>query len=530
MQAARKATGSTTVGRDAQQDRATGRRAQGARPQRIEPRPPRGEGKREPVEEASGDRRVLARLRDQVGRELCDRYFERVAKLSMHDDALRVRVPSDFVAGVIDRRFGEALRTACRNELGCDRIEYEVHAPHAPSVPAAPAQTAPAREAPQPRKKVTKTRTSLRSLDDFIVDASNSLAYNAARAVANGEGGYCPLFIHGACGLGKTHLLQGIVRLFQQQRPGARALYVTSEAFTNAFLSSMRAGTLDSFRETYRGVELLCLDDVHFLSAKRATQTELLHTFDSIGMDHRLVVLASDEHPRDIAKLSASLASRFASGAVVKIESPDPQMCEALVRHLAARRSLVLEDAAVALIVEHAQSQARLSGSAVSVRDLEALVIQIEATSRLLPELGAGSGRVGAALASKALGLDRPRRDIAAGGARRPARIERIIELTCAQLGVSPEEFAGSHRHRRIVIARSLTVLLARELTNMSYPEIARAMHRPNHSTVITAHQRIQRQIDEGEFVAGEGDLRTMTIGSLAERLRRELTREARSC
>ncbi len=529
MQAARNTTGGSTVGRDTRAARRSGRDAQSARTERPEARPPSREGSQETLGIAPGDRRVLTRLREQVGRELCDRYFERVAKLSMADGALRVRVPSDFVAGVIDRRFGEALRRACRDELGNDRVEYQVHAPHAPDTPSPnrPTETPPARPTATPRKK---TRATLRSLDDFVVDASNSLAYNAARAVARGEGGYCPLFIHGSCGLGKTHLLQGIVRLFQQHRPGARALYVTSEAFTNAFLSSMRAGTLDAFRETYRGVELLCLDDVHFLSAKRATQTELLHTFDSIGMDHRLVVLASDEHPRDIVKLGASLASRFASGAVVRIDPPDAEMCATLVRHLAARRSLVLEDAAVELLVEHAQTQARLSGTNISVRDLEGLVIQIEATARLLPELGAGSGRIGAALASKALGLDRPRRDIAGAGARRPARIERIIELTCEQLGVSPDEFAGSHRHRRIVIARSLTVLLARELTNMSYPEIARAMHRPNHSTVITAHQRVQRQIDEGEVVAGEGELRTMTIASLAERLRRELAREARSC
>ena len=309
--------------------------------------------------------------------------------------------------------------------------------------------------------------------------------------------------------------------------PGIGVRYVTSEAFTNAFLTAMRAGSLDSFRDTYRNVGLLCLDDVHFLSAKRATQTELLHTFDTIGLNKKLVVLASDEHPREIGKLNASLASRFMAGAVVRIEPPDDKMRTTLIRVLGNRRSLVLEDAAVEVISEHAQQTSALAGEPPSIRELEGLVTQIEATHRLLPELSGGTGKIGAALASKALGLDAASRASSPIGIRKPARAERIIELACESLGVTHEEFCGSNRHRRIVLARSLCVLLSREMTNLSYPEIARAMGRPNHSTVITAHQRIDKQVASGEKVGTGPDLEQVTIATLAERLRRELNREA---
>ena len=480
----------------------------------------------------AADRRVLARLRDKMGRELCDRYFERVAKVCETSEGIRVRVPSDFVAGVIDRRFGEALREATRAELGRDSLGYDV-CPVGESTGDEPASVTiepPAAKKVGPKAKRAaqrRTQQAWKTLDDFIVGPSNELAHNAAQSVARGERNFCPLFVHGACGLGKTHLLQGIASAFSKANPGAGVRYVTSEAFTNAFLTAMRAGSLDAFRETYRNVGLLCLDDVHFLSAKRATQTELLHTFDTIGMNKRLVVLASDEHPREIGKLNAALASRFMSGAVVRIEYPDQTMRVLLVRSLAERRGLLLEDAAVALIAEHAAQTNALTGQEASVRELEGLVIQIEATHRLLPDLSAGGGKIGAALASKALGLDGASRASAPVGIRKPARAERIIELTCAALGVTLEEFEGSNRHRRIVLARSVCVLLAREMTNLSYPEIARAMGRPNHSTVITAHQRIKRQIEQGEKVGTGPDLDQVTIATLAERIRRELNREA---
>jgi len=490
---------------------APGRGASTERPRREHPR----------QAELPGTRRVLNHLHKALGKPLCDRYFERVAQLHELEDSLRVTVPSEFVAGVIDRRFGEALRKAAAGELGKHRVEYDI-------VPVVPKDDAPGN---MTRTKPQRTRTKrapipLKSLDDFLPDECNKLALNAARSIASGEGTFSPLFVHGRCGMGKTHLLQGIAQEYRRTHPGVQVRYVTAESFTNAFLSAMRAGTLDSFREAYRGVGLLCLDDAHFLSAKRATQSEMLHTFDTIGLNKRLLVLASDEHPRDISKLDPGLASRFASGAVARLDPPGGAMCERLLVEFARRRDLVLEPTAIEQIIGHARRDSEMTGDPISIRAIEGLIVQVEAACRLLPALLGDGRRVGAALVAKAIGGES---GVPSPSPRRPARIEKIIELTCAALGVSTEEFRGSHRHRRIVLARSLTVLLAREATNLSYPEIARAMGRPNHSTVITAYQRIDKQMAKGERVGTRADLDRVTIAALAERIRRELAREALS-
>ena len=164
----------------------------------------------------------------------------------------------------------------------------------------------------------------------------------------------------------------------------------------------MRSGKIEAFRKAYRKLDLLCLDDVHFVASKEGTQAELLHTFDAIGQSGARVALASDEHPRQIAKLHERLVSRFLAGAVVKVDAPDPDLRERLVRRLALKRGLELEEASARLIAEHAST---LAGGAPSVRELDGLLIQIEAVSRLLPEFSTGGGSVGVIAVRKALGV-----------------------------------------------------------------------------------------------------------------------------
>lgn len=472
--------------------------------------------------------RILRRLRQRVGSAACDRYFGRQASIEAGSGGVRVAVASRFVADVIDRRFKEEIRRAASEEMGREVGALEIVVEPGRFVEAPAPAAKPARPARPAREQTMRARRAPRrySLDEFVVGASNELAYNAACSVAGGDASITPLFIHGSCGLGKTHLLQGIAARYREAHPGSEVRYTTAESFTNAFLTAMRGGTLDEFRRSYRSVDLLCLDDVHFLGGKRATQTELLHTFDAVDMGARQVVLASDEHPRDIDRLNAALVSRFLAGAVVRLEAPDEALRLRIARALAQKRGLVVEDSALGMIAERCVQLAALTGQPPSVRDLEGMVIQIEAAHRLLPDLAGGGGRVGAVLASKALGIQPG--VAAAGAVRRPVRVERIMQTVCESLGVSPQEFCGHGRHRRFVLARALTVLLARERTNLSYPEIARAMGRPNHSTVITAHRRIEKQIKEGEMVGIYPEFDGVTLAGLAERYRRELARDPR--
>lgn len=481
---------------------------------RQEGAPPPGES-RAPVE------RILDRLRREVGEEPCNRYFSSQARLDLQGRELHVIVPSQFMAGLIDRRFGAALRGASREVLGPESADLRilVDAPafesEAPSPPRPPEAAPRRRLAPEARYR----------FDNFVIGAANQLACKAAQCVANGDRQFSPLFIHGPCGTGKTHLLQALAHDFRRRHRSARVRSITAEAFTNEFIASMRAGRLDEFRKSYRQVDLLCLDDAHFVANKKATQAELLHTFDAIDLDGKLVALASDEHPREIAKLTPALVSRFLSGGVVAVACPDEDLRARLLIELAARRALDLDEAALAMLQRRAAMLA-VEGRA-SVRELEGLLTQVEAVVRLLPSQGGAPGPIGAADIARALGLTSgPGADLRTrtGRPRRPVRVEVIIERTCAALGVQSSELMAKGRHKRVVLARAVVVLLAREYTNLSFPEIAKALARPNHSTVITALRRIERQIagDEPPELGLPGGLHGLLDG-----LRLELTRLA---
>lgn len=395
-------------------------------------------------------------------------------------------------------------------------------------------------------------------LETFVVGSSNRLAFNSAQALADGNAQFSTLFVHGGCGLGKTHLLQGIANRFTQVNPGAVVRYTTGESFTNDFITALRTNKIDQFRRAYRGVDLLCLDDVHFLANKDATQVELLHTFDAIGLEGARVAMASDEHPREIRRLSEQLISRFLSGVVVRLDPPELELRVRIVRKLAEQRGLDLEEVAIKFMAERSGRSIGPGGwgrgFGGSVRDIEGMLTQVEAVHRLLPELTiSGSTRIGLLLVRKALGISENEAAGAGGAAnaasaggssaghpgggatglrpRRPIHAQTVIAEVCRALRVDLTDFQGKGRHKRVVLARGLTVVLARQLTAHSYPEIARAMNRPNHSTVVTAFQRLEEQMadpartaeDVAEILGPE--FAGVTLRDLVERLSKDIVR-----
>jgi len=490
---------------------------------------------------------VTSRLREGVGDGAFARFFGQDARFALANGQLVVTVPTTYQANVIRKRFGEQLRRAVVEALpdlsaGHDAgWAVEVDRGVAPEP-----RPAPARSGGGARPPVKRTGRDhgggpsgryLR-LDDFIVGDSNRLAHAAAARMAQaGVGdrvqtrrllGFASLFVHGECGMGKTHVLQGIAERFARLNPGASVRYTTAEAFTNEYITAVREGRVDAFRRNYRRLDLLCIDDVHFVSGKEATQNELLHTLDAIDLDGALVALASDEHPRQVQRLGERLVSRFMSGMVVRIEPPDPELRVRLVRALAERRGLRMDEPAARYLAERSLGP---SGRG-SVRELEGLLVQTEAVARLLPGCAGADGGVGLAVVSKALGLSEGERAPSANRPRRPIPVEAIADAVCKALRVGLTEFAGSGRHKRVVLARSITALLARRLTTASFPEIARATGRPNHSTIVTAHQRLARQIED-ESASGSSLLVALfgpefggaTLRGLVDRLHHDLVR-----
>jgi chromosomal replication initiator protein len=480
---------------------------------------------------------LASRLADRIGAEGFQRYFNGKASIAMSERGLEVTVPSRFMADLVQRRFGPALREAARDEAGGHDVPVSIvvreqAAARTGDPAAAAAATRPRndRAAAHPASPATprhgRTHTWHR-LESFIVGESNRLAYSAAVRLADGSGAtgdgatggpLTRLFVHGRCGLGKTHLLQGIARRFQERNPSAVVRYLTGEAFTNEYIAAVRAGAArcEQFRRAYRAVDLLCIDDVHFVANKQATQGELLHTFDAIDLSGARVALASDEHPRQVRSFSEALLSRFLSGAVVRLDHPERDLRERMIAAIAARRGHAIDPAGIRLLADTA-------GTAATVRDLEGLVTRVEAVWRLMPpgEHGGPGGAIGLLAVQRALGIGTS--PDGAALVRRPIRGEQVIAHVCRALGVELAEFTGRGRHKRVVLARAVAANLCRRLTTLSFPEIARAMGRPNHSTIITAFQRLAGQIEARQDAGLDGPFAGLTVGDLCERLAAEL-------
>ena len=317
------------------------------------------------------------------------------------------------------------------------------------------------------------------SLEGFIVGDSNKLAYSAAMAVAGTDNPpFNPLFIHGPCGVGKTHLLQGICNLASRRSRDGQPVswrYVSAEQFTNEFISAMRAKKLDEFRRRYRKLDILAIDDVHFLAAKKATQEEFLHTFNAIATAGNQIILASDAHPRMVGELTEQLVSRFVAGMVVKVDAPDLETRIKILKRRAEKLHLDAPADVLEFIATHLRG---------SVRELEGALIKLAALSAL------ENGQITLQMATEALSeyLSRTESAITLGD----------IEATVATyFGITPADLHSSRRTKTVSAARMLAMYLGRKHTQMSFPEIGKAMGK-NHSSVVLAVQRMEKLLAQG--------------------------------
>lgn len=523
--------------------------------------------------------RITERLSELIGAERTSRYFPQSPRISRNDDRYSVIVGNPFVADLLDRRHGQTLTSAIRELTGEPGafVEFQVDpsgttieessgaargiapdpdpgsglnagldAPASiapgdrstgtkrPRVAAGLPGDPPPTPSPAPPRRSEQVTTNGRvaqsllstqgpasmrvkprfMLDDFVVGQSNALAYESACAIADGTQAppFNLLVIHGDCGLGKSHLMNGIATRFAQTQPGARIHCTTAEAFTNEYITAIRTNGIDQFRAKRRRLDLLCIDDVHFLSNKTATQTEFLHTFDTLGLRGSRIVLVTDEHPSLINRLSKELSSRMLSGMTVEVGLPDQAMRVRVIERLAHRRGLELAPGVAVAIAERSDG---------SVRNLVGAITTLDAVRRL-PGMGRLDQRLSLSLVEQALGAKTPSRP-----AIKPIQVETITQVVAEALGVELSEVLGRGRHKRVVLARALTVHLSKELTTRSYPEIARAMNRPNHSSVITARQRLQRQIKENQQCGIGPAFEGVTIEAMAERLHKALIDQA---
>ena len=322
------------------------------------------------------------------------------------------------------------------------------------------------------------------TFESFVVGKSNELAAAAAHAVAEAPGRtYNPLFIYGATGLGKTHLMQAIAHAVLKRNPETRLLYVGAEQFINEVIESIQARTMPEFRRRYRNdIDLLLVDDVHFLEGKEMTQDEFFHTFNALFEGRKQMVLTSDRPPKEIPGLEDRLISRFEWGMVADIGQPDLEHRIAILRKKAYQDhlELTIPDDVLRFIAEHIRS---------SVRELEGCII------KLLLFASLKNREVTIDLAREAL-ADKIRQgeESAFPGPATPS-IDRVQEVVARRWGVTPEGLRSKARTKTLTIPRQVAMYLARDMLGMQLVEIGQSFGGRDHSTVIHSVDKVERQM-----------------------------------
>jgi chromosomal replication initiator protein len=447
--------------------------------------------------------RLRTAVADRLGEARFRLWFGDGVQLGIADDALEVGVPNAFFREWIEGHFAGNLIAAAEETLGRSvRLTFRVNGGDEPTagharataaseqagppdihVPPAPRARTPAPD-PAPDRAQTVGRP-LRRLEDFVTGPCNRLAHAAALEMVHSAGAsFNPLLIHGGIGLGKTHLLEGIGHALRARHRGRKVIQATAEVFTNSFLDAMRTGALNPFRNRFRGAEALLVDDIHFLAAKRATQDEFLHTFNALFADGVPIVVAADQHPRKIGRLTDELATRFLGGMVVKLDPPDLATRRAILKTKAAARGVDIPEAVLSYVAEHLRS---------SVRELEGALHSLLAHALLTGK------RLDLTLAQMAL------RDTIRHTAQSVA-LHDVERAVCQLFEINPESLKSETRARVLAYPRMLAMYLARKHTGAAYSEIGHYFGGRNHSTVIAAEKKVLswlRDEDQTRLLAG---------------------------
>jgi chromosomal replication initiator protein len=338
---------------------------------------------------------------------------------------------------------------------------------------------------PTAKNQTLPTNTTLNDyykFEDFIVGSSNQLSYAAALAVANNPGvQYNPLFIYGDSGLGKTHLMQAIGQALLEKDPSKKVLYVSSETFVNEFINAVESGRgkAADFKDRYRNVDLLLIDDIQFLGRKESTQEEFFHTFNHLHQNKKQVVLTADCHPKAIKGLEVRLQTRFEGGMVTDISQPDLETREAILRQKAKRQNKEIDNEVIRYIAERIQS---------SIRELEGVLTKVIATCELI-----GTPVTLEKTAEILSGFVEEK--------KQAITADLIIREVHRYFKIPIEELLGKKRNKELVVPRQITMYLLRHEANLSYPEIGREMSGKDHSTIIHGCHKVEADISNNQRV-----------------------------
>lgn len=424
---------------------------------------------------------VLDNVSDQIHAPSFKVWFEGTHPLNLYDDAIEISVPNILAKEYIESKFKELLEEALDSVTGREGTTLIVtvggengrlYNPKDSDIRGAESVL----NARPPRSVRVKY-----TFDSFVTGAGNRFAHAAALAVSESPGTqYNPLFIYGASGLGKTHLLRAVGQYIEEQDPGSKVTYVTCEQFTNDFINSMRDNSPLRFQKRYRENDVLLIDDIQFLEKKIETQEAFFHTFNSLYDEEKQVVIASDRHPKHIETLEQRLVSRFEWGLIADISPPDLETRIAILRKKAILDKLQVDDEVLTFIA---------SKVLTNIRELEGALVRILAYASLYGR------QVTVALAEEVL------RDILPDQAYREIPIELIQLEVCRYFGIAKQDLIGQSRSKGFAYPRQIAMHLSRELTNESLPKIGKAFGGRDHTTVMHATKKVSGSINSDRDV-----------------------------
>ena len=440
---------------------------------------------------------VLSRLETRLDPHTFNTWLRPTA-LAWHDEtALHVSVPNDVFRDWLSDHYGDLIKDALA-ELTERPLAVEfttAHASRSSGVSVSAVSDGPAEDSVAPSVSSAPTErpddferggpvsgplNSKYKFESFVVGASNQLAHAAARAVAQSPSrSYNPLFLYGGVGLGKTHLMHAIGHQILQDNPELRLVYISSERFMNELINSIRYDRTFEFREKYRNIDVLLMDDIQFLAGKERTQEEFFHTFNALYDSQRQIVLTSDSPPKEIPTLEERLRSRFEWGLLADIQAPDLETKIAILRKKAEAEDVEIPDDVMLFIATNSKS---------NIRELEGALIRLVAYSSLTGD---------------SITVDLARNVLRDSLNARAAAItiNAIQENVADYFGLRAMDLCSKTNARRITQPRQIAMFLCKRLTNHSLPEIGRAFGGKHHSTVIHSVRKVEHDCENDEDI-----------------------------
>ena len=420
---------------------------------------------------------LLSRIETQLKPQNFKTWFKPTQLYSLTQNKLTIQVPNDFFKEWLEEKYLKKIKEEIKQLTG-RKLEVDfIFFPKDNHIHLTKRSTF--------KKKSAVSRLNPKyNFKSFVVGNNNRLAHAAALAVAQSPGqAYNPLFLYGKVGLGKTHLLQAIGHYVIKNKDEMTFTYLSSEQFTNELINAIQNRRTTKFRKKYRNTDILLVDDIHFLAGKERTQEEFFHTFNTLYEAHKQIVLSSDRPPSEIPTLEKRLLSRFEWGLIADIQPPDFETRVAILKKKAMAENLHFPDEAFVFIAERIKT---------NIRKLEGCLIRLAAHSSLFKE------KINASSVREIL------KDIIPKEKPKPITIELIQKIVSKYYKIREEAIKGKKRVKSIVFPRQAAMWLCRELTEASFPEIAVKFGGKDHTTVMYACKKIEKQKSKDENLKEE--------------------------